>query len=168
MIFQISPFRVSGAKPYSLVRKLLSASLILLICLLGISAIPPKDVVPSAEDILHFVNLHRKSKGLKPLVMNAFESSVALQHSRNMASGKTPFGHKGMDARIKTIGKELGPLSAAGENVAYGSMSAEEVVDGWLHSPGHKRNIEGDFSLTGIACAKDKKGMIYYTEIFTK
>src|SRR5215467_7013715 len=53
------------------------------------------------KEILHFVNLDRKSNGLKPLELNSFESSVALEHSRNMASGKTPFGHKGMEARIK-------------------------------------------------------------------
>jgi uncharacterized protein YkwD len=120
------------------------------------------------KEILHFVNLDRKSNGLKPLELNSFESSVALEHSRNMASGKTPFGHKGMEARIKEINKELGPVSSAGENVAVGQMNASEVVQGWLNSPGHKRNIEGDITLTGIGYAKDKKGEIYFTEIFTK
>src|SRR6516165_8534421 len=66
------------------------------------------------KDILYYVNVDRKSIGLKPLELNSFESSVAAEHSRNMASGKTPFGHKGMDARIKKIGKELGALSQAG------------------------------------------------------
>jgi uncharacterized protein YkwD len=120
------------------------------------------------KDILHYVNADRESKGLKPLKLNSFESSVASEHSKNMASGKTPFGHKGMDARIKKISKELGPLSQAGENVAVGQMTAREVVEGWLNSPGHKRNIEGDFTLTGIGYAKDKSGAIFFTEIFTK
>jgi hypothetical protein len=35
-----------------------------------------------------------------------------------------------------------------------GPMGAREVVDGWLHSPGHRRNIEGDFRLTGIGLAE--------------
>src|SRR5215471_19191792 len=116
------------------------------------------------KEILHYVNADRKSNGLKPLELNSFESSVALEHSKNMASGKTPFGHKGMEARIKKINKELGPISSAGENVAVGQMNASEVVQGWLNSPGHKRNIEGDFTLTGIGYAKDKKGEIYFTE----
>jgi uncharacterized protein YkwD len=120
------------------------------------------------KEILHFVNVDRKSNGLKPLELNSFESLVALEHSRNMASGKTPFGHKGMEARVKKINKELGPISSAGENVAVGQMDASEVVQGWLNSPGHKRNIEGDFTLTGIGYAIDKKGEIYFTEIFTK
>jgi len=47
-------------------------------------------------------------------------------------------------------------------------MTAREVVDGWLHSPGHKRNIEGDFIFTGIGHARDKKGDIYFTQIFSR
>ena len=120
------------------------------------------------EDILNYVNLDRKSKGLKALRLNKIESSIAAQHSRNMATGKVPFGHDGLQTRAKAIRKQLGGISTVGENVASGQMTAREAVDGWLQSPGHKRNIEGDFTLTGIGWAKDKKGMIYYTQIFSK
>jgi uncharacterized protein YkwD len=121
------------------------------------------------EDILYYVNLDRKSKGLGALELNEIESSVAEKHSRNMASGKTAFGHDGLTSRAKDIKKKLGrPITSVGENVASGWMTAKEVVDGWLNSPGHRRNIEGDFTLTGIGLAKDRKGMTYYTQIFTK
>lgn len=120
------------------------------------------------DDILRYVNLHRDSMGLKPLQMNAVESGIAEKHSREMASGKTPFGHQGIDQRIKAIGKQLGPVMAAGENVAYGQTTAREVVNEWLHSPGHRKNIEGDYTLTGIGLANDSKGIPYYTQIFTK
>lgn len=120
------------------------------------------------SDILLYVNLHRRQIGLKPLLMNSFESSVAAQHSHNMATGRTPFGHKGFEDRVRTIGKRLGFISLAAENVASGQMSAREVVDGWLHSPGHRRNIEGDFRLTGIGLARGRNGRIYYTQIFTR
>jgi uncharacterized protein YkwD len=112
-------------------------------------------------EILWYVNRYRESKKLRALEMNKTESSIALQHSRNMASGKTPFGHEGLDARAKQIRKKIGHINTAGENVAYGRMSAKEVVEGWLNSPGHRRNIEGDFTLTGIGCAEDKRGVIY-------
>jgi len=120
------------------------------------------------EDILYYVNIDRKSKGLKPLKINEVESAIAAQHSRDMASGRTPFGHEGLEARAKKIRKQLGSITMVGENVASGPMTAKEAVEGWLQSPGHKRNIEGDFTLTGIGWAKGKKGMIYFTQIFTK
>jgi len=121
-----------------------------------------------SAEILRLVNEHRHSIGLRPLQANSFISSVALEHSRDMLSGKTPFGHDGFKTRIEKIRKRLGKLHVAAENVASGPMSAREVVDGWLHSPGHRRNIEGDFTLTGIGLARKANGMIYFTQIFTR
>ena len=121
-----------------------------------------------SADILRYVNAHRRSKGLKPLQANSFISSVALEHSRDMLARRTPFGHEGFRTRIDRIKKHFGALHVAAENVASGPMSAREVVDGWLHSPGHRRNIEGDFTFTGIGLAKRGDGMIYFTQIFTR
>jgi uncharacterized protein YkwD len=36
----------------------------------------------------------------------------------------------------------------------------------WLNSPGHRKNIEGPYNLTGIAMAKAKDGTMYFTQIF--
>lgn len=119
-------------------------------------------------DILNYVNEDREQHGLASLKMNAVESAIAEKHSRDMANGKVPFGHTGLNARAKAIRKELGEISSVGENVASGPMTAREVVDGWLNSPGHKRNIEGDFTLTGIGYARDKKGNIFFTQIFSR
>ena len=121
-----------------------------------------------SADILRYVNEYRHKKGLKPLQANSYISSVALQHSRDMLDGRTPFGHEGFHERIDRIRKKLGPVHVAAENVASGPMGAREVVDGWLHSPGHRRNIEGDFKLTGIGLAFGKRGMIYFTQIFAR
>lgn len=132
----------------------------------NIYSVPPGKTIE--EDILFYVNKDRKSKGLTPLRLNDVESGFAAEHSRNMASGKVPFGHQGLTTRAKKIRKKLGGITAVGENVASGQMTAKEAVEGWLNSPGHKRNIEGDFTMTGIGWAKDKRGMIYFTQIFTK
>jgi uncharacterized protein YkwD len=119
------------------------------------------------SDILKFVNEDRTEHGLSPLRMNELESSLAAKHSLDMSQGKVKFGHDGFNTRARTIQKTLGS-SEIGENVAEGSMTAREVVDGWLHSPGHKKNIEGNFTLTGIGYAADKKGNIYFTQIFSR
>jgi uncharacterized protein YkwD len=118
-------------------------------------------------EILQFVNEDRKQHDLRLLQINSRESSLALKHSEDMAKGKVKFGHDGFNSRAKIIQKELG-ATEIGENVASGLMTAREVVDGWLNSPGHKKNIEGDFLLTGIGYARDKKGEIYFTQIFSK
>jgi uncharacterized protein YkwD len=134
------------------------------------STVSPKAAAPASmsRQILVFVNEYRRSRGLPALQPNSFISSVALGHSRDMLTGKSPFGHDGFRQRINVISSRLGKLHVAAENVASGPMGAREVVDGWLHSPGHRRNIEGDFRLTGIGLAEGSNGMIYFTQIFVR
>jgi uncharacterized protein YkwD len=122
---------------------------------------------PMVSEILKYVNEDRMTLGLGQLRIDEMESSLARQHSLDMADGKVKFGHDGFNSRAKAIQKSLGSMEI-GENVASGPMTAREVVDGWLQSPGHKKNIEGDFTLTGIGYATDKKGVIYFTQIFSR
>src|SRR5450432_191590 len=139
-----------------------------LILFAGFHPITPVSNLETMEtDILKYVNEDRAAHGLSLLQMNEMESSMAAKHSHDMAVGKVKFGHDGFNTRAKAIQKALGSAEI-GENVAEGPMTAREVVDGWLHSPGHKKNIEGNFTLTGIGYSVDKKGDIYFTQIFSR
>lgn len=130
------------------------------------------DKIPAniETDILGYVNEYRQSKGLGSLHMNSIASDQALQHSLNMARGRTPFSHNGFDERIANIKKQMrvSYLAAVAENVAEGQLSAREVVKGWLNSPGHKKNIEGNYNQTGIGVARSKSGDLYFTQIFLR
>ncbi len=120
------------------------------------------------EGILANVNAYRRSKGLANLQMSGAASQQAELHSRNMATGKTAFSHDGFSQRITTISNAIGKTSAAAENIAYGSTTARQVVDGWIKSSGHRKNIEGNYNLTGIGVYSDAKGVLYFTQIFLK
>jgi len=119
-----------------------------------------------ANDVLKYVNDYRRRKGLSPLVMNSVMSSEALKHSQNMASRRTSFGHNGFDGRSNRISSAISGISEIGENVSMGSTSAKEVVDNWLRSSAHRENIEGRYKITGIGIAADKRGILYFTQIF--
>ena len=120
------------------------------------------------KEILGYINQYRKSIGKNSLQMIDAASKQAAMHSADMAKGKTPFGHNGFEDRVIKIGVYLGSVHGAAENVAFGQLTAREVVDGWLNSPGHKKNIQGDYTFTGIGVAKDKMGNIFFTQIFLK
>ena len=119
-----------------------------------------------ADDILKLINAYRRKKGLGALATNPVMNAEALKHSENMAARRTAFSHNGFQGRIKRISSSLNGVNNAAENVAMGSTSAKQVVEEWLSSPMHRRNIEGPYSLTGIGVAADKKGVLYFTEIF--
>ena len=116
------------------------------------------------------VNGYRVSHELQRLALHPLVSEVAAAHSREMATGKVPFGHDGFEERVKTLRQSLS-FDKVAENVGYNMGYADpagKAVKGWLHSPKHLENIEGDFNLTGIGVAKNDKGEYYFTQIFLK
>ena len=121
-----------------------------------------------ADEILVLVNRHRSGLKLNGLKMDPVISRACEKHSANMATHKIPFGHEGFDERMAGLRKQIKPTYGWAENVAQGQMTAQKVVDMWLHSPGHKKNIEGDYNLSGIGIVKGKDGDLYFTQIFLK
>lgn len=112
------------------------------------------------------VNNYRLSKGLKPLSLDSRIVEQARKHSQNMADKKVPFSHEGFEERVAATNI---PRKYAAENVAYNqgySDPAARAVEGWINSEGHRRNIEGDFDLTGMGVVKSSNGTYYFTQIF--
>lgn len=119
------------------------------------------------EEILAYINKYRESKSLPALQMNAVISDQAFKHSEEMADKRMAFGHDGFQDRVRNIIQKLGSLHASAENVAFGQLSPEEVVSLWIKSPGHRKNIEGKYTMTGIGVAKASDGSLYFTQIFS-
>lgn len=116
----------------------------------------------------HLTNHYRASKGLDQLEWDEACFKICLDHSENMARGKVPFGHKNFDSRVSKLPNHR----AAAENVAYvegaddGGL-AKEVVDGWIASPGHRKNMESKKSHSAVAAFATETDVRYYlTQIF--
>lgn len=105
------------------------------------------------------------------LAWNGALGDAALGHSRDMAQ-KRYFSHSGNDGR--TVGDRAASAGyrwrRIGENIAAGQSSAEEVVAGWLASPGHCANImNGAFTEMGAAYAIHRgrqEARAYWTQVF--
>ncbi|MEC4984973.1 MAG: CAP domain-containing protein [Oscillatoria sp. PMC 1068.18] len=116
------------------------------------------------------VNEYRQSKGLSALELDPRISEQSRLHSEAMAQGKVPFSHQGFEGRVKAVEKAI-PYRAAAENVAYNQGYQDPVtqaVQGWIKSDGHRKNMEGDFDVSGIGVAKNAQGEYYFTQVFIK
>lgn len=116
------------------------------------------------------INQYRASRKLPPLAIADALTQQARQHSQDMANGKVPFSHQGFDQRVREIAKSVSYRGAA-ENIAYNmgyKDPATQAVEGWLKSPGHLKNIQGTYGLTGIGVSRNAKGEIYFTQIFIR
>ncbi len=125
---------------------------------------------PLEQSIHQQINRYRQSRKLTPLTLDPRISEQARAHSQAMASGKVPFSHQGFEQRVQAIRRVI-PYRTASENVAFNygySNPGQQAVQGWIKSPGHRINIEGQYKLTGIGIAKNAKGEYYFTQIFIR
>lgn len=122
------------------------------------------------QSIHQQINEYRRSRNLPPLTLDSRISAQALAHSQAMASGKVSFSHDGFDQRIQEIRRTI-PYRAVAENVAFNQGYRHpdvQAVQGWIKSPGHRVNIEGQYNLTGIGISRNNQGEYYFTQIFIR
>lgn len=129
---------------------------------------PPGSERRIEKEIYQLVNEYREQQGLPPMAYNDDIADIAQDHSSNMARGKVRFGHGGFQQRYDAMKATLDGVMAGAENVAYGAADAKEAVALWLRSAGHKKNIQGNFTHTGIGVVRNNDGTLYFTQLFVK
>jgi uncharacterized protein YkwD len=106
-----------------------------------------------------------------PLALDPALMRAALEHSRDMAAHDA-FDHRGHDGSTPSVRVEragFGTHRMVGENIAAGAMTPDQVMEGWLASPGHCENImDGRFTLLGIAYAENlrTRSGVFWTQDF--
>jgi uncharacterized protein YkwD len=113
--------------------------------------------------VLVLVNAERAKKGLRPLSLLGCADSYANSWAATMArTGK--FAHQSLSPIVKSCSAR-----AAGENIAYGNVSADQMMTMWMKSPGHRANIlNGSFTHIGIGAVKTSSGRWYGVQDFVR
>jgi uncharacterized YkwD family protein/spore coat assembly protein SafA len=122
------------------------------------------------NEVIKLVNKERAARGLQLLSTNWQLSRVARYKSQDMID-KNYFSHTS-----PTYGSPFNMMenfglkfSSAGENIAYGQKTAQEVMNAWMNSPGHRANIlSATYTQIGVGAAKKSNGTLYWTQMFIK
>ncbi len=138
------------------------------VCFAANTHAAPLPDVEYQQQVLFYVNQYRIKHHRVPLKLIPTISKTAETHSIAMAKKRVPFGHQNFNQRINSLYKQIKNCQGGAENVAYYKYGPKKLVDAWIASPGHRRNILGDYNLTGIGIAHDSKGWGYYTQLFLK
>ncbi|MCC0633218.1 CAP domain-containing protein [Clostridioides sp. ZZV15-6388] len=120
------------------------------------------------KEVVDLVNVERSKAGLNPLTLDADVSNVATKKSQDMIDNNY-FAHNS-----PTYGSPFDMLKkfgisykTAGENIAMGQKTPKEVVNAWMNSEGHRKNIlNPNYSKIGVGVAQKSGGSIYWTQIF--
>ena len=115
--------------------------------------------------VIELVNAERTSRGLSALSMSSEASKAADVRAKEIV---TKFSHTRPDgSSCFTVLSQMGvSYKKAGENIAYGQNSPEEVVNAWMNSPSHRENIlSTGFNEIGVSSYK-VGSTIYWTQMF--
>lgn len=119
------------------------------------------------ENFLDLVNSHRTSKGLKPFIHSTDIEFQAQNHSLRMARGEIDFGHEDFGQRCLRIKERHQSGNLCAENVARYHKSALAVLNAWLASPAHAKNINSDrLTHSGVGLSINAQGEYYWTQLF--
>ncbi|GIP64831.1 serine protease [Virgibacillus pantothenticus] len=94
------------------------------------------------QEVVDLTNQERAKQGLPALKVDKELSKVAREKSRDMATNGY-FAHNSptYGSPFDMMKKYGISYSAAGENIAKGQRSPQEVVNAWMNSQGHRENI---------------------------
>lgn len=119
-----------------------------------------RDLDRVRAEMLAQVNAARKKAGAPPLRSNSKLDLAAQRHAEDMLA-RNYFAHESPENKtVRDRARAAGyDWRAIGENIAEGQFSVDEVMDTWLHSPGHRRNIlDPGFKELGAGLALGRSG----------
>jgi uncharacterized protein YkwD len=119
------------------------------------------------SQLLDLVNEYRVSQGLNELQPINHVSFKSYEHNLYMIE-KKEISHDLFTERSNNLIQVLGAVKV-GENLAYNFSTPSAALNAWVHSPGHKKNLEGDYTHFGVSITVDPDtGKNYYTNMFLK
>ncbi|MBU7318127.1 CAP domain-containing protein [Paenibacillus oleatilyticus] len=106
-----------------------------------------------ASQVVNLVNQERAKAGLQPLTSDSALTGMALDKAKDM------YNNGYFDHTSPTYGSPFDMMrsygirySYAGENIAKGQRSPQEVMNAWMNSQGHRENIlSPNFTKIGVA-----------------
>lgn len=120
-----------------------------------------------AEQVVKLVNAERAKENLSPLKTAKDVQAAAQVRAQEIV---TSFSHtRPNGSSFSTALKEQNvSYRGAGENIAWGQRSPEEVVNAWMNSSGHRANImNANFTTIGVGYYQNSNGTNYWSQLFT-
>lgn len=129
----------------------------------------PSRLTELTDRVFDLTNHERSVEGHPILAKNLILANAATTLAKDLAS-RGVLEHFDRQGRTVSERYELAGYvrwTCVAENIAFGQRSAEEVVNGWMASKGHRANIlDGDVRELGVGVALDRKGRIFWVQSF--
>lgn len=121
-----------------------------------------------AQAVLKLVNSERAKQGLSALTLSTELSSIATTKAKDMAVNNY-FSHTSptYGSPFEMLQKFGVSYKSAGENIAAGQSTAEDVMQSWMNSSGHRANIlNANYKELGVGYYKGGSYGTYWVQLF--
>lgn len=125
-----------------------------------------KKIMSPSEEVIELVNAERSAKKQHDLISDDTLNEIAAIRAKEIAE---KFSHTRPDGtKCSSLLQENGIVNVyAGENIAAGHTSAEAVMNTWMNSEGHRKNIlSGNYTRIGVG-VYEVNGYTYWVQVFT-
>lgn len=129
--------------------------------------LPDPSIKSLEEQILLLVNKERSNQGLAPVALNWQISRIARIKSEDMRDNDY-FSHQSptYGSPFDMLRKFNIAYRTAGENIAKGQRTPEDVMRAWMNSEDHRKNIlNPDFTELGVGYCEGRD-TTFWTQIF--
>ena len=125
------------------------------------------DLTALEDEVTERTNAERAAAGCGPVTTDERLRTAARAHSQDMAVNDY-FSHTSLDGRSPFDRmRDAGYPRPAGENIAYGYRTPADVMNGWMNSDGHRRNLLNCSHVSiGVGLAYNSSGRPYWTQVF--
>lgn len=121
--------------------------------------------------VFNLINQIRRKNGLSPFMWDSDAYAVAKIRSEEITQSFSHTRPNGSDpySLYNIEGNFWNVFTHVGENIAAGQENAQEVVNSWMESPGHRANIlDPGFDNMAVAlCISDSGYRYYWVQQFT-
>ncbi len=120
----------------------------------------------AASKVIEIVNQERAKENRSALKYDAELEKAAMARAKEL---EALFSHTRPDgSSCFTVLGEYGiSYSGAGENIAAGQRSPEEVMNSWMNSQGHRENImQESYEKIGVGHYQGQDGTQYWVQLF--
>lgn len=106
------------------------------------TCVTPANVNALATEIAAGVNASRRANGEAPLRFSPTLGRAAMGHACDMLVNNF-FDHRGSDGSSSQVRVQKAGYNdcIVAENIAWGYPRSEQIINGWMNSPGHRRNM---------------------------
>jgi uncharacterized protein YkwD len=123
--------------------------------------VPTTVTATYASRVLSLTNAERVSRGLRALSFSSCADGYANTWARQLAAAGN-LSHQALSPILLSCGAR-----SVGENVAYGNVSPEQLVQMWMDSAGHRANILNPvFTHLGVGDVTTSTGRVYGVQVF--